>query len=62
MVAVLIIISRGGSRIEACLRNQPNKSKHHWIGHYLQQLHKCNKTERFIYKGTVGVCTWMYEY
>ena len=60
MAAIVSIISRRGLRIEACHRNQPNKSKLalynpllHLYSH-LKQLYTSNKTKRFSYKGGCG--------
>ena len=60
MAAIFGINSRCGLRIEACHRNQPNKSKValyksllHFYSH-LKQLYISNKTECFSYKGGVA--------
>ena len=62
MAAIFGINSRRGLRIEACHRNQPNKSKValykpllHFYSH-LKQLYISNKMEWFSYKGECGVC------
>ena len=56
------MVSRRGLIIEACHRNQPNKSKLalykpllHFYSH-LKQLYISNKKERFSCKGVCGVC------
>ena len=61
MAAVVDIISRHSLAIEACHRNQPNKSKLamyksslHLHSH-LKQLYISNKMERFSYKGGCGI-------
>ena len=62
VAAIVGIISRRGLRIEACRRNQPNKSKLelykpllHLYSH-LKQPYISNKTKRFSYKGGDCVC------
>ena len=61
MAAIVGIVSWRGLRIEACHRNQPNKSK---LALYkpllyfcsdLKQLYISNKMERFSYKGGCDV-------
>ena len=58
--AVVGIDSRWGLRIQACCRNQPNRSKI-WIhfNSHLKQLYISNKMEHFRYKGLCGIhwCT-----
>ena len=57
MAAIVGIVSRRGLRIEACRRNQPNKSKPALykplicLHSHLTQLPISNKTKRFSYKG-----------
>ena len=67
MAAIVGIVSMRGLRIEACHRNQPNKSKPALYkpalykplisSHsHLKQLPISNKTKRFSYKGWCVVC------
>ena len=62
MTAIASIDSRRGLRIEACHRNQPNKSKlalYKPLLHFysdLKQLYTSKKTEHFSYKGGYSVC------
>ena len=62
MAAIFGIISRCGLRIEACRRNQPNKSKPALykpllcLYSHLKQPYISNKTKCFSYKGVCGVC------
>ena len=61
MAAIVGIISRCGLRIEACHRNQPNKSKLALykpllcLYSHLKQPPIGNKTKCFSYKGGCGV-------
>ena len=55
MVALVSIVSRRGLRIEACHRNQPNKTMlvmYKLLLSLLKQLYIGNKTEHLNYKGT----------
>ena len=62
MAAIVGIISRGGLRIEARRRNQPNKSKLALykpllcLYSHIKQPPISSKTKRLRYKGVCGVC------
>ena len=61
MAAIVSIVSKRGLRIEACCRNQPNKSKlalYKTLLHLysnLKQPYISNKTKCFSYIGLSGV-------
>ena len=61
MAAIVGIVSRHGLRIEACHRNQPNKSKLVLyksllcLYSHLKQPPISKKTKRFSYKGGCGM-------
>ena len=61
MAAIVGIISKHGLRIEACRRNQSNKSKLALykpllcLYSHLKQPYISNKMKRFSYKGGCGV-------